>query len=219
MCVPKIWLFSLVVASMVAASCDSGTSPSRNGAVIKGHVVSTGNAPPEPGGSVTSAAGGSTLAKKESSTITVSINGTNISTAVDGNGNFELTGVPPGDVTLMFSGSGVNVTLRLTGIPASGQINITVSLNGNSARLEDREDDDNDDDGDDDDHELEGVVSNRGNACPTLTFTVQGTAVRTTSSTKYEHGQCTTIANGTRVEVEGTRQADNSVLAKEVEIK
>jgi hypothetical protein len=155
-----------------------------------------------------------TFTENASTTLTVSISGTNISTNVDGNGQFELTGVPPGDVTLKFSGAGVNASITLTGIPASAQISITVSLNGNSARLEERDDDD------EDGNELEGSVSNLSGSCTTsLTFTLQGSTIKTDAKTNFEDGQCSQIANGTKVEVEGTNQGINTLLAKHIEIK
>jgi hypothetical protein len=154
-----------------------------------------------------------TFTENASTTLTVSISGTNISTNVDGNGQFELTGVPPGDVTLKFSGAGVNASITLTGVPASAQISITVTLNGNSAKLEGREDEE-----DEDGNELEGTVSNKSGNCPSLTFTVQETTVTTDGNTKFNGGQCSQVANGTKVEVEGTHQANNSMLAKQVEI-
>jgi hypothetical protein len=165
--------------------------------------------------------GNLTLSENATTTLTVSINGTNITSNVDGNGNFQLTGVPPGDVTLKFSGAGVNASITLNNVPASAQINITVTLNGNSAHLESEERDDDGDENEDDhgNGELKGIVSNRSGMCPMLTFSVQGTPVRTTGTTKFEDGSCSQIANGSRVEVEGTRQSDNSILAKEVEIK
>lgn len=52
-----------------------------------------------------------------------------------------------------------------------------------------------------------------------LTFTVPRTTVKTNSATVFEHGLCTRIANGTRVEVEGRRQADGTIVAAEVEIE
>jgi hypothetical protein len=156
-----------------------------------------------------------TFTENASTTLAVSISGTNISTNVDGNGQFELTGVPPGDVTLKFSGAGVNASITLTGVPASAQISITVTLNGNSAKLEGREDEDEDEDG----NEIEGSVSNlSGNCTTSLTFTLQGSTIKTDGNTKFDGGQCSQIANGTKVEVEGTHQANNSVLAKQVEI-
>jgi hypothetical protein len=157
-----------------------------------------------------------TFTENASTTLTVTVNGTNITSNVDGNGNFQLTGVPPGDVTLMFSGPGGNASITLNNVPANAQISITVTLNGNSAKLENRDDGDENDDNNE--GELEGAISNKSGTCPTLTFTVQGSTITTDGNTKFEDGQCSQIANGTKVEVEGTRQANNSVLARTIEL-
>ncbi len=65
---------------------------------------------------------------------------------------------------------------------------------------------------------LEGAVSGLGGGCPALTFTVTSTAVATNSATRYEDGACSSVQNGTRVEVKGTRQPNGSVLAGKVDI-
>ena len=158
-----------------------------------------------------------TFSSNASTTLTVTVNGTNITSNVDGNGNFQLTGVPPGDVTLMFSGAGANASITLSNVPANAQISITVTLNGNSAKLENRDDDDNGND-ENDAGELQGTVSNKSGTCPSLTFTVQGSTVNTDGNTNFNGGQCSQIANGTKVEVEGTRQSNNNLLAKKVEL-
>lgn len=67
--------------------------------------------------------------------------------------------------------------------------------------------------------EVEGDVSGLGGACPNLTFMVNGTAVTTNNSTDFEDGSCSGIQNNTRVEVEGLKQPDGSVLASQVEIE
>jgi Domain of unknown function (DUF5666) len=218
----------LIVLSAIFASCGSNGSPTApshtsgtGGAVIIGHVTGTPTTLRKlDAGSTVGTGRDLTIAQTASTTLTVSISGTNISTTVDGNGMFELTGVPPGDVTLKFSGAGVNASITLTGVPASSQISITVSLNGNSARLDsERRDDDEDDHENDDEGDLEGTVSNRSGTCPTLTFTVQATTVKTNSATKFDGGQCAGVVNGVKVEVEGTRQTDGTLVAQDVEIK
>jgi hypothetical protein len=158
-------------------------------------------------------------------TLTVTIVGTDISTAVDGDGDFQLTGVPPGDVHLRFSGSGVSASIMLSGVSVNDRIHIVVTLNGDAARIE-SEDRDGDDDGDDDegedddgdDNELEGVVSNLNGTCPSLTFTVQSVTVATNGATRFED-PCARIVNGRRVEVEGMRQSNGTLLATSVEIE
>lgn len=74
-----------------------------------------------------------------------------------------------------------------------------------------------DEDDDADEFEARGVVSGLSGTCPAITFTLNGTTVRASSSTEFEHGTCASIANGDTVKVEGTRQADGSVIAKEIE--
>lgn len=169
---------------------------------------------------VSSTASGIGARPMATTTVTVTIVGTDITTAVDGSGNFELNGVPPGNVQLRFAGNGSTATITLSGVAAGDRIHIVVSLSGNGARLEDEDrhhDDDDDDDGDDDEAEVEGVVSGRTGTCNSITFTVAGVTVITNGATKFED-PCASIVNGTRVEVEGTRQANGSILASEVEI-
>jgi hypothetical protein len=66
--------------------------------------------------------------------------------------------------------------------------------------------------------ELKGTVSGLGGACPSLTFKVNGSAAVTNSATRYEDGSCSSLRNGTRVEVKGPRQPNGSVLATKVDI-
>jgi uncharacterized protein DUF5666 len=216
----RLSLFMLVPAVALAVGCGSEsslspTAPSRAGAtrvgaVIMGRVTGFSRAATAPDAFTTLA----------TTSLTVTIVGTNISTNVDGNGQFTLTGVPPGDVQVKFSGSGADATILLSGVSATDRITITVSLNGRNARVESerRDHDDDGEDDDDDENELKGPVSNLSGSCPTLTFTIQGTTVKTNNGTRFEHGQCARVANGRRVEVEGRRQADGTLLATEVEI-
>ena len=56
-------------------------------------------------------------------------------------------------------------------------------------------------------------------SCPTLTFTVNGTLVKTNSATRFEETGCADIRSGDRAEVKGLRQSDGSVLAQKVEVE
>ena len=212
-------------AGAIACGSTSPVSPSASGffgargAVITGRVT---------GAPLTAVAQSTTTARPLASaaTLTVTIVGTDISAAVDGRGNFELTGVPPGDVQLRFTGSGVSASITLSGVSVGDRIHIVVELNGDTARLEsedrdhdDDEDEDEDEDEDDeDDNELEGVVSNRSGTCPSLTFTVQAVTVTTNNATTFED-PCERVVDGRRVEVEGTFQSNGTLLATEVEIE
>jgi len=64
--------------------------------------------------------------------------------------------------------------------------------------------------------EVEGKISNLAGSCPTVTFDVGGLTVTTDANTQYEDGDCGTLANGVKVEVEGVTQG-NIHLATRVE--
>ena len=92
------------------------------------------------------------------------------------------------------------------------------------------DDDDDDDDnpnrgpgpGDDDRHggeaRLEGSIGGLGGACPSIGFSVAGSTVSTSASTRFDDA-CSSLKNGDRVEVRGVRQANNVVAASRVEKK
>jgi hypothetical protein len=73
--------------------------------------------------------------------------------------------------------------------------------------------------GDDGGMEGEGHVSSivAGTACPTLAFMVGTVKVTLTAATMFEGGTCASIKNGSDVDVQGTRQADGSIVASKVE--
>jgi hypothetical protein len=173
-------------------------------AVITGHVNGT---------PVAAAAESVGAVKLASTKVTVTIVGTDITSAVDGKGDFQLTGVPPGDVTLRFSSDKASATITLQGVAVGDRIHIVVTLNGSSAKVESE---DRDDDDDEEDNEVKGVVAGLTGTCPTITFTVNGVTVTTSMATKFE-GACVQITNGKRVEVEGTRQPNGSIAATEIE--
>lgn len=75
--------------------------------------------------------------------------------------------------------------------------------------------------GDENDNEVEltGTVSGKAGACTpsvTMTFKLGTTQVTTNGSTKFEDTTCATLANGDRVEVNGTRQSATAILATKV---
>jgi hypothetical protein len=84
----------------------------------------------------------------------------------------------------------------------------------------DRDGDDDDDD-DEDKTELEGTISalsSTGN-CPVVTFMIGTTKVTTSASTTFDDVSCGNLANNARVEVQGLKQSDGSVLATKVELQ
>lgn len=123
-----------VLAPAILAGCSKAGSPTAptdegitTGAVIAGIAV---------GGGGGSAAGLGTHASGSSVTgLTVTIAGTNRSTGVDQNGRFELTDVPPGDISLQFRNDTVNATAPLGGVSSEQHIEIRVEVSGTSALI------------------------------------------------------------------------------------
>jgi len=146
------------------------------------------------------------------SSVRVTITGTNISSTVDGAGQFTLTGVPPGNVTLQFTGPGVSASITLTGVTADQQITIDVTLNGSSARL-------NSENRRNGGHEIEGHITAIDSGARTTT--VGGSVIAVPAGTKIRRGDTTmTFADlkvGTEVEVETTMNG-TTLTATEVKI-
>lgn len=222
----SIWLMAALVLTACGQASFSPTSPSPlagrtnvsgTGAVITGTVNGMALA------TTSVSESGKAAATKP---VTVTVVGTSISTTVDGSGRFHLNDVPVGDIQLKFTATGLDATLTLKDVEAGDRIDIKVRVTDTSVRIEaerrDRrgdDDNDNDDDEEDDndDDEVEGVVSALAGTCPSLTFTVNGIAVKTDSATRFD-GTCARVANDVRLEVEGQRQADGSIHAVRIEI-
>jgi hypothetical protein len=214
-------LLPALLVTIAAAACgdssafDGPSGVSRaNGAVITGRVsgISLRSSALAGTASTTGSTAGAT-------TLRVRINGTNISTMVDGAGQFAMEGVPPGTVTLTFTGENVSASITLNNVNAGDEIRIEVRFNGNSARIESetRRRDDDDDEVRDEANEVEGTVSGLSGTCPALTFTVGTRIVRTGSATVFDD-RCADVVNGVRVEVKGTRMNDGTFTAARVEV-
>lgn len=222
-------LLPAIVSAIVVAACgDSSASLSgpsgvsrgtASGAVITGRVSGISLRSSTLDGTTASSTGVNAAA----TTLRVTIAGTNISTNVDGAGQFTMTGVPPGAVTLTFTGEGVSASITLNNVNVGDEIRIDVRLNGNSARIEAETRRHNGDDADDDDDdrdeadEVKGTVSALSGTCPALTFTVGTRVVKTGSATVFDD-RCTDIRDGVRVEVNGTRASDGTFTATRVEV-
>ena len=176
------------------------------GATIQGTVVTGATAAQASAPHAMSGAGG----------IRVSVTGTNLTTTTDGAGKFVITGVPSGTVELHLEGPGLDARLTLTGLAAGQTLTITVRAAGSQASLE------ADDDDQDHEAELRGAIQSIDLA--TSSLMVAGKKVVTNSSTRIAGQHDATLALkdlkvGEKVEVEGTSQADQSVLARKIEVE
>jgi hypothetical protein len=64
-----------------------------------------------------------------------------------------------------------------------------------------------------------GAVASLAGTCPSLTFTVGGTTVRTSPTTRFERSGCAQVVNGRTVRVEGVKQTDGSIQAGRVDLE
>ena len=191
----------IVVCGLACTS--SPSSPSSTVASIEGAVRSAS------GGTATSSLAG----------MKVAVSGTSLATTTSVAGQFRLNDVPPGNVTLLFDRPGLNALLPLGTVHAGDKVTIVVTINGSNASLDSRNDErdhENDDDEDEDEDEVEGRISGLSDSCPNRTFNVGNTAVRASSSTKYEHVTCNTLANNMKIEAEG-RFANGVLNATKIE--
>jgi hypothetical protein len=124
-----------------------------------------------------------------------------------------------GNRTLQFSDLRMGDHIQVKGTRAGSTITATeVKVEPLGDDEDDDDDDDEDDDRDDDRQtELSGIVSGRGGTCPSITFTVRNTIIRTNGATDFRDA-CSLILNTLRVEVRGTREANGQILASRVEL-
>jgi hypothetical protein len=116
---------------LVAIGCGSSlTAPSATGATIAG-TLNAGNAVQMPAPLASTARTAATA----SSGWTVTIAGTNLTATVDGAGNFQIGGIPGGDVQLVFSNGTVTATISLTNVGTQEFIQILVAISGSTATV------------------------------------------------------------------------------------
>src|SRR5690242_4952877 len=119
---------TIACGSSMSATGPSGSSGGGGGAVISGRVnVGTSAASPMAFRFPLATVVAVPLANSSSITVTVSIVGSDISSTVDGNGNFTLTNVPPGTVSLHFQGRGADAMLTISGVEPDDRLQISVT--------------------------------------------------------------------------------------------
>jgi hypothetical protein len=173
--------------------------PSAAGATIAGTVV---------GGTAASGdVGASSVAG-----LKVSVKGTTLQATTDPAGRFTLSGVPSGQAELRFQGPGVDARLPVEGLQNGQTMALTVRVSGNSASCVD--------DSDENEVELKGTIESVGPG----SLVVAGRTVRVDGSTRILGKDklpvpLSSLGVGDVVEVEGTAQADGSVLARTIKVE
>ena len=192
--------------SPVGPSASGAVASSSSGATISGQVNSTTAAPLTASG----------FQLEDAHGVTISVAGTGISTTANGQGQFTLTNVPAGTVTLNFSGPGSNATVTISGVGATDQVQITVTLNGNNAHV----DSEHHSAPGDNNGETQGTIASID--ATAKSFKVGDTTVTTTATTVIRHGDATILFSalkvGDHVEVRGTKSG-TTIAATEIKVE
>jgi hypothetical protein len=114
---------SLCLSVVAAAGCGggSGTAPTAPSAA--------GGSGATIAGTVRSAAASAPVG------LTVAVAGTGLSVAVESSGDFQLDGVPSGNVQLQFKNASVNATAQIANVADDQLVRIQVQLNGSTASV------------------------------------------------------------------------------------
>src|SRR5262245_56220658 len=176
--------------------------------------------------------------------ITVTVNGNNAHIDSEHHNNGEISAritsiesgnkFQAGNWTIQTTGSTVirhgSKTLQFSNLEVGDDIQVRGTRDGSTVtateiKVEDgNQNGDNDDDDNEDEHgaEVEGKVSgllnSNSNSCPNITFMIGNTKITAGQSTTYRRTSCDAIKNDLKVEVEGTKQSDGSVLARRISL-
>jgi hypothetical protein len=148
--------------------------------------------------------------------LTVIIVGTSMSATVNAAGQFTFTNVPGGNVTLRFTGLGVNSDVDLTSVEPTETITLVLTMTGTSIDLdtEGRHGGSQD--------QLEGLVQSLPPTTAAGSFVVVGQTVLTDANTAFTNNGApasfASLAIGTRVHVSG-RSNGSGLLASTVMIQ
>ena len=213
----QITIFAVVLAAALIAACGGGDatlspigpSSSSAGASISGNITGSAVSAPR-------LASGGTLGVMDSRGVTVSIVGTGISTNADNQGQFTLNNVPSGTVQLNFSGPGSNATVTLTGVGPNDKVQISVTVNGNSAHV----DSEHHSAPDNNNRDYQGRITSID--ASGKSFQIPGFTIKTTSATVIRHGnttmQFTDLKVGDHVQARGTLDG-TTLTATEIKVE
>ena len=112
----------------------------------------------------------------------------------------------------------VGDTLRVEGVRQSNGSVLASEVNRSNGSTTD-DDDDDDDDRDDSRQEVDitGSLSARpAGSCPVVTFTLSGSTVVTSGTTRFDDVSCANLSGGDSLRVKGVRQSNGSIAASEV---
>lgn len=125
---------AILALALVAAGCGGSsavTGPDEAPGSVLGAAVVQGTVL---GGSF-AASSGDVSALSGGGTLTVTVEGTSISTTVDEEGEFILTQVPAGTITLIFEGPGIHARLTVSGLVDGQVLSLECTVTGSSVEV------------------------------------------------------------------------------------
>lgn len=123
-------VIAVLALTLSACGSSSPTSPSGTSAGVNLHGLAMGQS------SASASSSSGFRAMSTGSSITVTVQGTSISTTISANGTFELEGLPAGTFTLVFSSNGVTLgTITITSVPTQGEVNVVVQITATTVVL------------------------------------------------------------------------------------
>jgi len=123
-------LLLLAAVALTSAACGSNPASPSDPVVVRGTVLEA------TAGLVTAQSAGPVASSTGGSRITVTVEGSSLSTTVSGNGTFVLEGLSAGTFTLVFTRDGVTLgTVTVTGTGGGDEVKIVVQVEGTTVVL------------------------------------------------------------------------------------
>ncbi len=212
---PHFPILALSLAAALTTACGGAGSPSLSpvapsavggGATISGQLNSASGAP------LTT----NSFSTMETRGVTITVVGTGISTTADNAGQFTLNNVPAGTVQLSFSGAGWNATVTISGVGPNDHVQVTVTVNGSSAKV----DSEHHSAPDNNKREFQGRITSINVIA--RSFEMSGMVVNVPATAVLRHGDKTMLFAdlkvGDHVEVRGTK-VGTTITATEIKVE
>jgi hypothetical protein len=124
-------LAGLALSGLTLSGCSSSpTSPSGASVTIRGVALGSGASAASAGHGVALSDGRAhAMTAPVSGGITVTVQGTSITTTISANGTFELDDLPAGTITLVFTENGTVIgTITITSVPSQAEVDVVVQI-------------------------------------------------------------------------------------------
>lgn len=193
----------VAIASLGVVSCGAWVPPAPT---APSHIQENPTSGATISGLVNDGSGVSPLTAASASSMTVTVVGTQIRAEVSVSGRFILREVPSGTIFLRFTGPGVDATVRVDGVADRDVVDLRLTVQAGTARIESRVRI-----AIDSSTEIDGPVTQVSGTCPNLTIRVNDWTVNLDASSA---GACADVRVGVRIKIRGRRSGDVIVVIR-----